>query len=244
MEDIMAADWAGEFGDEYTDRNQDLPDRTEFFNTLKPYQITNVFEVGCNIGTNLIAIRDALGCDVSGCDINDKALDRASEEELLVYWEDATDLDHGCDEYDLVFTVGLLVHLNTPELIKCMREINRISSGLVMFAEYEGDDIEVPYRGNRGALMKRDYGGIYNALFPDAVLMDKGFLPREMGFDDVTYWIFYDSGDSTSAYGLNEATWEGNAYSDGQIIASSLTGQIGAVRADRLYHSSYGAGAG
>ena len=47
------ADWAGEFGDEYTKRNAELADRTKFFQRFLKYDITDAFEIGCNIGTNL-----------------------------------------------------------------------------------------------------------------------------------------------------------------------------------------------
>ena len=241
----MAARWGGLFGDEYTDRNQPSAEkRAEFFKIFASYDVKSAFEVGCNVGTNLEAMALATGAEVYGCDINNKALGIADAAGFEVYWEDATDLDHMCAEYDLVFTVGVLIHLNSPAMIKCMKEMHRVSGGLVMFAEYEGDDIEMPYRGNRGALIKRDYGGIYSALFPEAVLLERGFLPREMGFDDVTYWVFYDSGDSTSSYELDPVARESNERSDGQIVAASLAGTIGAVRADRLNYCGHGAGIG
>ena len=236
----MAADWQGEFGKRYTARNNPSIDkRAGFFGTLAQYEIDSVFEVGCNVGTNLEAMKRVLDCSVAGCDINNDALAEAESRGLEVYWEDAADLDHASDEYDLVFTVGLLIHLNTPELIRCMKEMNRVSNGLVMFMEYAGDDIEVPYRGQRGALIKRDYGGIYQALFPGAVLLETGFLPKEMGFDDVTYWIYYDIGDSASAYGVEEVAWESDQESERSLLAASLTGEVGAVRIDRQHSRGY-----
>jgi len=228
------ADWQGEFGDEYTNRNKpDVGKRVSFFETLAPYQIESAFEVGCNSGANLLALREAIGCEVEGCDINNHALALAEENHLTVYYEDAGELDHAPDEYDLVFTVGVMIHLNTPKLIRCMKEMNRVSNGLVMFLEYEGNDIEVPYRGNRGALIKRDYGGIYQELFPEAILIDTGFLPKEMGFDDVTYWVFYDSGYSASTYGLDPLPWQSVSAGEREVIAATLTGTVGAVRVDR-----------
>ena len=238
----MAADWQGNFGDDYTLRNKpDVELRSEFFSGLAPYGIESAFEVGCNVGTNLRAMKKALGCDVAGCDINNSALEVAEEEGLEVYYEDATDLDHESDEFGLVFTVGVLIHLNTPEMIRCMKEMRRISKGYIMFMEYKGNDIEVPYHGERGALIKRDYGAIYQALFPEAQLMETGFLPQEVGFDDVTYWVFYDSGDSPSAYGIEPFTWESDENSDGQILAATLTGTVGAKRVVGLSVSGYGA---
>ena len=239
------ADWSGEFGDAYTGRNSpDARLRAEFFTTLSKWDIDTAFEVGCNIGTNMIAVEEGLGCEVSGCDINEKALEKASDIGLEVYYQDATDLDHSCGEFDLVFTCGVLIHLNTPQMIRCMKEMHRISTGLVMFMEYKGNDIEIPYRGQRGALIKREYGDIFQALFPEAELMETGFLPKEMGFDDITYWVFYDTGDSTGAYGIDKVPWKSDEESNGEVIAATLTGEIGAVRVDRQYNSGNWAWAG
>ena len=42
-----------------------------------------------------------------------------------------------------------------------------------------------------GVLVKRDYGRIYQDLFPDLVLREEGFLTmEEHGFDRVTYQVF------------------------------------------------------
>ena len=43
---------------------------------------------------------------------------------------------------------------------------------------------------NRGALFKRNYGKIIQALFPRLKLIKKGELKKSEGWDDVTYWLF------------------------------------------------------
>ena len=49
---------------------------------------------------------------------------------------------------------------------------------------------EVAYRGETGALFKRDFGGMYQSLFPELKLRKQGFLGKAEGWDDVTYWVF------------------------------------------------------
>lgn len=51
------------------------------------------------------------------------------------------------------------------------------------------DTVDVPYRGEEGALFKRDYGRLFTEWFPQLRLRDKGFLSRAEGWDDVTWWV-------------------------------------------------------
>lgn len=41
-----------------------------------------------------------------------------------------------------------------------------------------------------GALFRRDYGGMFTALFPELTLRESGFLGKNAGWDDVTWWLF------------------------------------------------------
>ena len=206
-----------------------MADRRQFFVTLNEYKLESVLELGCNAGANLEAMEDTLSASVVGCDINNLALDIANKKGLIVLWDDATDLDIDDNDYEMVFTSGVLIHLKSPDMIRCMKEMNRVSSRMVMMIEYMGDDIEIPYRGKRSALFKRDYGGIYSVLFPEAELVRTGFLPREMGFDDVTYWIFDGTSDCTSENGVEKIARESDDGSGGPDVAPPLD-----IEADKI----------
>jgi hypothetical protein len=66
----------------------------------------------------------------------------------------------------------------------------RCSRRWVLCGEYHAEyTVEVPYRGQEGALFKRDYGRLFLELFPDLTLRDQGFLGRDDGWDDVTWWV-------------------------------------------------------
>jgi len=181
------ADWAGEFGNQYTIRNAELADRTKFFRRFLKYDIVTAFEIGCNIGTNLKVLGN-LGVEAIGCDINATAVELAVLTGCMAYVDDGIALRN--DNIDFVFTVGVLIHMQTPELIKMMSSMVRMSGHYVMFAEYRGDDEEVPYRGERHALYKREFGRIFESLFPRAELVESGEAGEELGFDNVTYWMY------------------------------------------------------
>ena len=57
-------------------------------------------------------------------------------------------------------------------------------------ADHDLEVVEVPYRGHRGALFRRPYGRLFQEWFPQLEVRDNGFLPRDDGWDDHTWWLF------------------------------------------------------
>jgi hypothetical protein len=111
--------------------------------------------------------------------------------DLNSLWSPARELPFRDRWFDLVFTMGVLIHQPETTLPLVMAEIVRCSRRYILCGEYFAErTTEVAYRGQSGALFKRDYGGRYKELFPELHLIREGFLGRDMGWDDVTYWIF------------------------------------------------------
>lgn len=188
--------WGGEFGNAYVDRNQTASEGREAFwgSLLTEFPAKRVLEVGCNIGGNLQWIaKHVTPHDVFGIDVNDKALEpaRRSVANVNPLSASARDLPFRDGWFDLVFTMGVLIHQPPQTLPRVMTEIVRTSRRWVLCAEYFAPDpTEISYHGERGALFKRDFGGDYLAMFPELSLRKKGLLTREEGWDDVTYWVF------------------------------------------------------
>jgi pseudaminic acid biosynthesis-associated methylase len=209
MEDSMAKDietnaevtrleqlWAGDFGDAYVDRNRSAGDvRNEFWKSLlQELPVESVLEIGCNLGQNLKWIGQSIDPGrVFGIDINAKALAelRKNESGINAIWCPARDLPFRDRWFDLVFTMGVLIHQPESTLPLVMAEIVRCSRRYVLCGEYFAEQAtEVPYREQEGALFKRNYGRIYQELFPELKLVKQGFMGRDMGWDDITYWVF------------------------------------------------------
>jgi len=190
--------WAGEFGDSYAQRNADAErGRSEFWSdVIERLAPETVLEVGCNVGGNLRWIAESLGPEnVAGVDVNRTAIDQVHDRLPGVDARLATGraLPYDDATFDLVFTTGVLIHQATDDLETMMSEIVRCSRRWVLCGEYADDqEVEIPYRGHSGALFRRDYGGIYQRLFPELRLADSGHLARqaETTWDDVTWWIF------------------------------------------------------
>ena len=190
--------WAGDFGDEYTERNCDAESgRRSFWESrLGALGVRSALEVGCNLGGNLRWIAELLGPEnVAGVDVNRKALDLLLERVPGVDARLASGADLPFEDasFDLVFTMGVLIHQDPEtQLVPMMREIVRCSRRYVLAGEYHADTLtEVPYRGQEGALFKQDFGGLYQRSFAELDLIDSGFLSEGEGrWDDLTYWIF------------------------------------------------------
>ena len=187
--------WAGDFGTAYVDRNRVLDERRAIFWTelIKSFGIRSVLEIGCGQGANLKPIAGLLDPhDVWGVDINEDALAlaRLHAPGVNVVASRARRLPFRDEVADLAFTVGVLIHQPETTLPIVMAEIVRCSGRFVLWAEYHAPATEeVPYRGEAGALYRRDYGAIYRELFPELVVVREGFLAREDGFDRVTWQL-------------------------------------------------------
>lgn len=188
--------WSGGFGDDYVDRNRAAGDRRGPFwqEVLTQFTVQNVLEVGCNIGANLRWIVSYVSPqNVFGVDINLKALSelRRTFPQLNILWSPAREMPFRDKWFDLVFTIGVLIHQPESTLPLVMSEIVRCSRRYLLCGEYFAEQTtEVPYREQRGVLFKRNYGRIYQELFPELQLRKQGFLSRNEGWDDVTYWVF------------------------------------------------------
>jgi len=191
--------WAGEFGNAYIERNISAGNgREQFWNMIvTAYSIERVLEVGCNVGVNLRLISKLISpTAVYGVDINERALEllRSSLPTINTIWSPARELPFRDKWFDLVFTVGVLIHQPESALPIVMSEIVRCSRRHVLCVEYFAEEtMEVPYRGQQHALFKRNYGQIYQDMFPHLKLLDQGTLNREHGWDDLTFWLLEET---------------------------------------------------
>ncbi len=196
----LEALWSGEFGEAYIARNRVLDERRAAFWTrvLGTHSIASVLEVGCGQGANLRPISGLIEPGrVWGVDVNETALVVARSQAPGIHAVKglARSLPFPDGFVDLVFTVGVLIHQPDETLPNVLAEIVRCARSHVLWAEYHAPrNEEVPYHGVTGSLFRRDYGAIYNQLFPDLVVRDEGFLAPEDGFDRLTWQLLEKPG--------------------------------------------------
>lgn len=195
----LEALWSGKFGDAYTERNTAAGQgRERFWKYLYSRGPMNrILEIGCNVGANLKWIDQATpGRLVCGVDINRRALAglRKAAPAVRVCASAARQLPFRDGAFDLVFTAGVLIHQPESSLMGVLGEVVRCSRSYILCIEYySSETVGIPYRGQIGALFKRDYGGLYLKHFPELRRLEEGRLDRAEGWDDVTFWLLEKS---------------------------------------------------
>lgn len=200
----QATFWEGDFGNDYVLRNmyttESHASRCKFWaNILSNIhtKVESVMEVGCNVGQNLKAISVLSNASLFGCDVNSKALDHCimsgilSQSNAIQCPAENLDIIASASK-DIVFTSGVLIHINPSSLNLVTDHIVRIASKYVICIEYFADKEEsVNYRGNDDVLFKRDFGSYYLDKYPELELVNYGFSwRRDTGLDNLTWWIF------------------------------------------------------
>jgi pseudaminic acid biosynthesis-associated methylase len=180
--------WSSEFGNDYTNRNQvDWRLRMPFWKKIEAITgARSYFEMGCNAGWNLSAIkRQFPDVTVVGNDINQQAAHQAQLAGLPVI--NMLDFaEHVPGKFELVFTAGVLIHIEPEHLQEVMQALIAKSLRWVLAVEYAAKvETIVEYRGHTEKCWKRPYGDLYKAL--GLKLVDHGNAGE--GFDQCHYWL-------------------------------------------------------
>lgn len=190
--------WAGEFGNDYIQRNQGERLITSnvvlFGQMLRAANVTSAVELGCNVGLNLQALsRIKPDMDLCGYEINETAA-RVARDLKVAKVVDGTILNKLPDDkqYDLAFTKGVLIHIHPDELGKVYDNLYNLSRRYVLVCEYYNPSpVTVTYRGVADRLFKRDFAGELMDRF-NMRLVDYGFAyhrDRYFSQDDLTWFL-------------------------------------------------------
>jgi pseudaminic acid biosynthesis-associated methylase len=158
--------------------------------------IASYLECGSNIGRNIGLLKTLIpSASASVIEINSDSLEICKTRwDIASYYLGSISTAKFEDKFDLVFSCGVLIHVNPNDLLPTMSSMFDLSSRYVLIAEYfNRDSISISYRGSDEKLFKRDFGKLFVENF-DVSLVDCGFLWSYVyepgGFDDVTYWLF------------------------------------------------------
>lgn len=196
--------WAGEFGDEYVDRNTTdrfLASNIAMFAEIlrRTNGIEEVIEFGANIGLNLLAIKKLLPkVKLTAIEINAKAskilknnipeIKEIFNLSILDYPPHTVTI-----QYDFVLIKGVLIHINPNKLEDVYYKLYTSSKKYICLAEYYNPTpVTLNYRGYENRLFKRDFAGELLVRFNDLELIDYGFIyHRDRNFqqDDLTWFL-------------------------------------------------------
>ncbi|MBE0471897.1 MAG: pseudaminic acid biosynthesis-associated methylase [Methyloprofundus sp.] len=192
--------WAGEFGDEYIQRNQSaqlLASNLALFASIlsSTTGIKHVLEIGANVGMNMRALSPLLPeGELHAVEINENAATELNNLGFLTSVFNGSVLDFNpAQTFDLVFTKGVLIHLAPEMLPEVYDKMVSASSRYVMVAEYYNPTpMEINYRGHSNKMFKRDFAGEMMERHPELKLVDYGFVYRRdpnWRQDDTTWFL-------------------------------------------------------
>ena len=190
--------WSENFGNDYIERNRSAElyaANLEFFSKIFSRMKTpprKILELGANIGMNVAPIKSLFPkVSISGVEINPKACEILKSTGCDVI--EGSILDLSLDEkFDLVFTKGVLIHINPEELSKVYETLYSNSTRYILIAEYYNPTpVSIEYRGYSDRLFKRDFAGEMLSKFKDLNLVDYGFSYHLGMFpqDDITWFL-------------------------------------------------------
>jgi len=158
--------------------------------------VSSILECGCNIGRNLHSLSRVLpNATQSIVEISKPAFEFVSHRYNLEQKFNGSILDSNLKgSFNLVFTMGVLIHINPDQLIENLSKIHNYSNKYILIGEYfNRTPTMVDYQGEKDRLFKRDFGRFFLDNFSVEVL-DYGFLWGHVydsaGFDDITWWLF------------------------------------------------------
>ncbi len=190
--------WQSDFGAGYIDRNNFSPEQLDEMyrqrygvsrremnrEFLSDLAISSVLEVGANIGNQLVALAsDWPKWELNGIEINGEAVREAQARlpKAKIIQGSAFALPYIDEQFDLVFTSGVLIHIHPDDLPMAMAEIFRVTKKYILGFEYYAPTLTpITYRGNQDRLWKNDFADRYQTLFPNLKLVkEKHYSYRE-----------------------------------------------------------------
>jgi pseudaminic acid biosynthesis-associated methylase len=189
--------WTGNFGKEYTDRNTQTVSGLDrdykeelgvsatalFKGGLYGLSITSVLEVGCNIGNKLVILNSLGYGNLTGVEPQLYAIKRGEKLHPFISYKQGTvfELPFPDNQFDLVFTSDVLIHISPRYLTKALKEIVRVSKRFILGFEFYSDKPqEVAYRLFHDLMWRRNYKQDYLNVFPNlSIVYEKKFDHQE-----------------------------------------------------------------
>ena len=197
--------WKNEYAKSYIEKNQEF-DKEKGIEAWKKMLrqakgVTSILECGCNIGRNIEFLEQVLpAAEKSIIEISDPAFKIVTGKYKIKNAFHGTILESKFkDNFDLVFTIGVLIHIHPDHIVENMRKIFQHSKKYILLGEYfNRTPVSVEYQGQKDRLFKRDFGKLFLENF-NVSLVNYGFLwghvYDQAGFDDITWWLFAKNGE-------------------------------------------------
>lgn len=201
MENEQQRFWSETYADDYIAKNSDFNQELGVEAWQKMLAgtsgIENVLECGSNIGRNIGFLNAVLpNAAKNVIELSPAAYRQVTSSYPLnqSFNGPIVNAPFQPDSFDLVYTMGVLIHISPNDLIANMRKMHQISKKYILIGEYfNRTPVMIEYQGERDKLFKCDFGNVFMENF-DVSIVDYGFLWGKIydasGFDDITWWLF------------------------------------------------------
>tara|TARA_B100001540_G_C15594713_1_gene545738 strand:+ start:144 stop:773 length:630 start_codon:yes stop_codon:yes gene_type:complete len=139
----------------------------EFFSDLD--RDMSILEVGCNVGVKISILQKIGFKNLTGIELNKGAYEIAMKNhpEISFINSDIEEFETK-DKYDLVYTCGVLIHLNPKIINSVIKKIVSLSNQYVFGFESFSEKLqEVRYRENLQVQWKQNFLESYTTNFPE-----------------------------------------------------------------------------
>lgn len=192
--------WAERYADDYMHKNSrfDTESALEAWRRMlsSTSNVGSLLECGCNVGRNMDSLQRLLpDAQKSIIEISKPAFEHVTSRHTFAQQFNGSILESNLEgTFDLVFTMGVLIHIHPDELLANLRKAFAYSHRYFLIGEYfNRTPVMIEYQGEANRLFKRDFGRLVLEHFP-VQLLDYGFLWGYLydaaGFDDITWWMF------------------------------------------------------
>ena len=185
---LQTKTWSGKFGDDYIERNISVDTVNKDYVKLTGLEYNDIFsdffqdldrnlsilELGCNVGNNLSILQSLGFTNLHGVDINSKAINIAnsSDSDIHFYNSSIESCEFPAQNFDLVFTAGVLIHVNPDNLPNIIKKILILSKQYVFgFEPFSDSLVEVFYQNSNNLYWKQNFPQLFKNISPNLTLV-------------------------------------------------------------------------
>ncbi len=199
--------WSEDFGENYITRNMTMEEVNDLYKKQTGVTVEKIFqdffsdidkkssilELGCNIGLNLSTLHKMGFSNLYGLEINKKAIGIAKKNNPEVEFINSSieEFDPKGKKYDLVYTAGVLIHINPTALKAVVDKMLSLTKEYIFGFEYYSDElIEIKYRGHANVCWKQNFPLLFKKAMPTLQTMkEEKFHYKDEDLYDIAYLL-------------------------------------------------------
>ena len=198
--------WMSDFGTDYINRNNTIEVVNELYNKQTGITVEKIFnkffdeinreskiiELRCNIGLNLSVLNKMRFKNLTGLEINETAFSIAKKNNPDInFIHSSIENFNSTETYDLVYTAGVLIHINPDTLPLIISKMDQLSKKYIFGFEYFSENlVEIKYRNNESTCWKQNFPELIKKLNPSFnTIKEEKFQYKDENICDVAYLL-------------------------------------------------------